>query len=226
MCLRGPVDGVQNSLWDGDVDPLGTEWQGRRVDSDQGPRSAAVVRVVLVALHFPGRGTACLTDQPLQVQLDSLFGHRKASSTAGQQTAGQIRNDYTEVRVRVFVENNWKIHARSIQPACLKIARRVPKGRSRLAWGTVTNPPLAGCLYCRWLPVLRTSRHPSRTNRLMTSRLLMSLLYTRYTLWSMRLQPLPAAMADEQRQMPTSGTQTEWGSAAAEARQLLDEFDK
>ena len=38
----------------------------------------------------------------------------------------------------------------------------VPGGRSSLGLpGTVTRPGLTGCLNCLWLPLIRTSRHPS-----------------------------------------------------------------
>ncbi len=36
--------------------------------------------------------------------------------------------------------------------------------------GTVTTPGLLACLYCRWLPRVRSRRHPPRSSSLITSR--------------------------------------------------------
>src|SRR2546422_3010020 len=53
-------------------------------------------------------------------------------------------------------------HFSFLRPACFSMAFNVPGGTSRLGLpATVTVPGLLGCLYCRWLPRVRTSRHPS-----------------------------------------------------------------
>ena len=50
----------------------------------------------------------------------------------------------------------------SIRPDCFKMLFHVPGDRSSLGLpGMVTRPGLTGCLYCRWLPLVRTNCHPS-----------------------------------------------------------------
>jgi hypothetical protein len=47
-------------------------------------------------------------------------------------------------------------------PACLRMLRSVPIGKSLLGLpGTVTRPRFVGCLYWRWLPLTTTRRQSS-----------------------------------------------------------------
>src|SRR3990170_2899207 len=56
------------------------------------------------------------------------------------------------------------------RPACFSMAFNVPGGTSRLGLpATVTVPGLLGCLYCRWLPRVRASRHPSSVSNRISS---------------------------------------------------------
>src|SRR5713101_6404477 len=53
-------------------------------------------------------------------------------------------------------------HFSRLSPACFSMAFKVPGGTSKLGFpATVTVPGLLACLYCRWLPRGRASRHPS-----------------------------------------------------------------
>ena len=50
----------------------------------------------------------------------------------------------------------------SFSPDCFNMLFQVPGGRSSPGLpGMVTRPGLTGCLYWRWLPLVRTNRHPS-----------------------------------------------------------------
>ena len=54
-------------------------------------------------------------------------------------------------------------------------------GRFFSGCGTVTSPGRSGCLYCRWLPFVRTQSQPSFNSRSIISRLFLTQLYTLYT---------------------------------------------
>src|SRR4051812_30849335 len=89
---------------------------------------------------------------------------------------GQVRNIRAIACITLFDDNQVLHHETShftvydFNPACFRILLSVPGGRSALVLpATVTSPGLDGCLYCRWLPRVRTSCQPSASRRLIMS---------------------------------------------------------
>src|SRR5258708_13493509 len=78
-------------------------------------------------------------------------------------TARQIRNVCGPVGF-CLLENDgvFSVHSFSSRPAALRIDFKVPFGNwSPRCPGIVTTLGFDGCLYWRWLPVVRTCRQPS-----------------------------------------------------------------
>jgi hypothetical protein len=72
-------------------------------------------------------------------------------------------------RSRFLNDNQILFHF--LIPACFHTLFSVPMPRSSPGFpGTVTKPGFAKCLYWRWLPLVRSRRHPSRSSCLITSR--------------------------------------------------------
>jgi len=68
---------------------------------------------------------------------------------ARAEAARQVRDGDAVIAVWVLVNHNWVSHSYlsgQFQPACRKMLRTVPIGRSFLGCGTVTRPGLVGCL--------------------------------------------------------------------------------
>ena len=91
---------------------------------------------------------------PLQMKRQRLAGiaQRFIEVVSGRETARNIRDDYperapgslcTSATYRTAIPS--KAARPYARPACLKIARTVPIGRSFLGCGTVTLPALCGC---------------------------------------------------------------------------------
>ena len=83
----------------------------------------------------------------------------------------QVRDMRAPTRLSPLNDHHVACHSHPhfsfLRPACLSMAFSVPCGMSRLGFpATVTVPGLLVCLYCRWLPRVRASSHPSNALQL------------------------------------------------------------
>src|ERR1700735_4950054 len=111
--------------------------------------------------------------QSLDVELDGLTDELANSGERlpRRDASGHVW-DVGTVTSRPFFENHGECHVLSLlSPACSRIPLRVHRGISTLGWpATVTFPVFLGCTNCRWLARARSSRHPSASTILITSR--------------------------------------------------------
>src|ERR1043166_334849 len=71
---------------------------------------------------------------------------------------------------RGLLDNDENLHGFS--PACFRMLFTVPADKLSLAFpATVTITRFAGCLNCRWLPLVRSRYHPSFRRSRSTSRI-------------------------------------------------------
>src|SRR5437660_2730817 len=114
--------------------------------------------------------------QAVDVKLDGLADKLEhfLAGLPHRHTARQVRDVGTPTRFASLndhhVTHHRHPHFSFLRPACLSMAFNVPGGTSRLGLPTtVTVPGLLECLYCRWLPRVRASRHPSSARSRITS---------------------------------------------------------
>ena len=107
--------------------------------------------------------------------LEAFYG--KARSLHGvslkveRHTTSKVRHVGGEVIRRLLI-NHSVLHRRSslYSPDCFKTLFQVPGGKSSvIAPAMFINPTFKGCLYCRWLPLVRSKNQPSRWIKRMAS---------------------------------------------------------
>jgi hypothetical protein len=96
---------------------------------------------------------------------------------AGRDAPREVR-DIGAISCTSSLVNHCVLHRFS--PACLRMLFSVPGATSSAGCpAIVTLPGLMACLYYRWLPSRPTSRQPSRSTSLMTSRTFISFSHAR-----------------------------------------------
>src|ERR1700685_3527511 len=82
------------------------------------------------------------------------------ASCASSGTAAEIGRIGRVPCIGFFDDDEIPVHC--FNSACFRILLNVPGPKSSLGLpGTVTSPGLVGCLYCLWLPRVRSKYHPS-----------------------------------------------------------------
>ena len=90
------------------------------------------------------------------------------ASVPSRYAARQVRRIRLETRGGLFDDDKVTAH---LSPACFRILFFVPGARSSPGCpAIVTSPRLCGCLYCRWLPRVRSRYQPASSISFMASR--------------------------------------------------------
>ncbi len=169
------------TTWEDGPDRVGV---GGEFSHCLGSKTAGAVQTRPLHPHHCRRRLRCGNRQPILLQplkmeddgfRNQLPGFLACLSRCN--TAGQVGH-IGAVVVRRFLNYDrilkpYHLFPPSLSPACLKIQFHVFGFKSsRPCPATVTRPDLTGCLYCRWLPQILTSSHPSSSIILVASRTL------------------------------------------------------
>ena len=98
------------------------------------------------------------------------FAQQLFPGAARSHAPGQVRH-VGGIVIGRFFDHDGVFHCiHPFSPDCFTMLAHVPAGRSSPGFpGMVTVPGLTGCRYWRWLPLVRTMCHPSRSMRRMAS---------------------------------------------------------
>src|SRR3990172_10415568 len=98
---------------------------------------------------------------------------------ARRDDTGDVRRVRSPVLVTLLQNHNILFHLAHFHPACLKMLLSVFFGGSALSLpAIVTRLFLEGCLYCRWLPLVRTRIQSSASSLSIISRTFKHIDYT------------------------------------------------